>query len=70
MSCGIGCRPGSDPMCLWLWGRPAATAPIQPLAWEPPYTMSVALKIQKTKKKVNGGVPVVAQWVKYSTLSL
>uniref|UniRef100_A0A8D0QKE0 Sodium/potassium-transporting ATPase subunit alpha n=1 Tax=Sus scrofa TaxID=9823 RepID=A0A8D0QKE0_PIG len=23
-------------MLLWLWGRPAATAPIQPLAWEPP----------------------------------
>jgi len=23
---------------LWLWLRPAATAPVRPLAWEPPYT--------------------------------
>ena len=23
-------------MLLWLWCRPEATAPIQPLAWEPP----------------------------------
>jgi len=27
-----------------------ATAPIRPLAWEPPYAMDVALKGQKTKK--------------------
>ena len=27
----------SDPSLLWLWCRLAATAPIQPLAWEPPY---------------------------------
>ena len=33
----------------WLWSRPAATAPIQPLAWERP--CAVALKRQKTKKK-------------------
>ena len=26
-----------DPALLWLWHRPAATAPIRPLAWEPPY---------------------------------
>ena len=36
---------------LWLWHRPAAIAPIQPLAWEPPYAMDVALKSQKKKKK-------------------
>ena len=24
-----------DPALLWLWRRPEATAPIQPLAWEP-----------------------------------
>ena len=29
---------------LWLWCRPAATAPICPLAWELPYTTSAALK--------------------------
>ena len=26
-----------DPALLWLWCRPAATAPIQPPAWERPY---------------------------------
>ena len=36
MSCGVGCRPGSDLMLLWLWGRPASVAPTGPLAWEPP----------------------------------
>ena len=24
MSCGVGCRQGSDPALLWLWYRPAA----------------------------------------------
>ena len=33
----MGCRRGSDPTLLWLWHRWAATTPIQPLAWEPPY---------------------------------
>ena len=33
-----------------LWRRLAATAQIRPLAWEPPYAMGVALKIQKKKK--------------------
>ena len=37
MSCGVGRRPGLDPFLLWLWCRPEATAPIHPLAWEPPY---------------------------------
>ena len=31
--------------------RPEATAPVRPLAWEPPYAMGVALKRQKTKNK-------------------
>ena len=35
--------------CLWLWHRMAAKAPIQPLAWELPYAVGVALK---RKKKV------------------
>ena len=38
-------------MLLWLWYRPVATAPIRPLAWDPPYAASVALKRQKKKKK-------------------
>ena len=37
VSCGVGCRRGSDLACLWLWRRPAVVAPIQPLAWELPY---------------------------------
>ena len=52
MSSCAGCRLGSDPMLLWLWYRPAATAPIQPLAWELPYAESAALKRQKKKKKL------------------
>ena len=46
----MGCRHGLDPVLLWLWCRLASTAGIQPLAWEPPYAVSTALKI-KTKKK-------------------
>ena len=44
MSCGVGHRRGLDLMLLWLWYRPAATAPILPLAWEPPYATGEALK--------------------------
>ena len=52
MSYGVGHRWGSDLALLWLWRTPAATAPIEPLAWEPPYAEGVALKRQKKKKKV------------------
>ena len=51
MSCGVGRRRGSDPKLLWLWRRLAATAPIGPVAWEPPYATGEALKRQKSKKK-------------------
>ena len=51
MTCGVGRRHGSDPMLLCLWCRPAATAQIQPLAWETPYAAGVALKRKKPKKK-------------------
>ena len=51
MSHGIGRKCGPDPVLLWLWCRPAATAPIQPLAWEPPYAVGMALERQKDKKK-------------------
>ena len=50
MSCGSGCRGGSDLLLLWLWCRLAATALIQPLAWEPPYATGTALK-NKTNKQ-------------------
>ena len=39
-------------LLLWLWHRPVATAPIGPLAWEPPYATKAAQKMaKKTKKK-------------------
>ena len=49
MSCGAGLRGGLDLMLLWLWL--AATALIQPLAWEPPYAAGVAQEI--AKKTIN-----------------
>ena len=51
MSCDVGHRRGLDLAFLLLWCRPATTAPLQPLAWEPPYTVGVALKGPKKKKK-------------------
>ena len=45
MSCGIGHARSLDLALLWC--RPAAVAPIQPLAWEPLYAMGVTLKRQK-----------------------
>ena len=54
MSCGVVRRLGLDPELLWLWCRPAATAPIRPLAWESTYAVGMALekaKKQKTKNK-------------------
>ena len=53
VSCGIGHRLGSDLALLWLWRKPAATALIRLLAWEPPYASGEALKGQKDKKKKN-----------------
>ena len=35
-----------DPELLRTWCGPAATAPIQPLAWELPYATGAALKRQ------------------------
>ena len=40
-----------DPALLWLWCRPAATAPIQPLAWEPPYAAGAAQEMAKRQMK-------------------
>ena len=59
MSRGIGCRQGLDPELLWLWRRPAATAPIRPLDWESPYespyaagaAQEMAKRQNKTKQK-------------------
>ena len=51
VSCGEGRRPGSGPALLWLWRRLAATAPISPLAWEPPYAAGAAQEMAKRQKK-------------------
>ena len=50
LSCGVGGRHGLDPVWLWLCRR-TATAPIQPLTWEPPYAVVQACKDKKKKKK-------------------
>ena len=59
MSYGLDHRYGSDPTLLWLWHRLAATAPIQPLAWEPPCAMGAALKKDPPPKKKEWGL---ARW--------
>ena len=43
-------RRSSDLALLWLWHRPAAVAPIGPLASEPPYAIGVAPPKNKTKQ--------------------
>ena len=50
----LGSIPGltqwiKDVALLWLWLRLAATAPIRPLALEPPYAAGVALENTKQK---------------------
>ena len=55
-SWGIGRRCSSHLALLWLWCRPAAAAPIQPLAWELPYVAGVAFK---KKKKLRHFILVV-----------
>ena len=49
MSCGVGCRLGSDPALLWLWL--AATAPVQSLAWERPHAMGGRRERKEERKK-------------------
>ena len=51
VSCGVGYRRGLDPPLLWLWCRLVATAPIGPLAWEPPYAAGAAQEMAKRQKK-------------------
>ena len=52
VSCGVGRRCCSDMALLWLWQWPAAAAPIQPLAWELPYSKDAALKKKRNKKSI------------------
>ena len=51
----VGLIPGlaqwvGDLVLLWLWHRLVASAPIQPLAWEPPYGADAAPKRKKKLK--------------------
>ena len=53
----MGLIPGlaqwvKDLALLWLWRRLAATALIQPLAWERPCAPGVALKDSEKKQKI------------------
>ena len=51
MNCAVGCRRSSDSALLQLWRRLAATAPIQPLAWETPYALGAAQEMEKKDQK-------------------
>ena len=51
MSCGVGRRRGLGLALLWLRRRPVATAPIRPLAWEPPYATGAALEKDPPQKR-------------------
>ena len=55
-------------MWLWLWHRPEATALIQPLSWEPPF--SVGRQKKKKRKEIfgfpGGGIP--SPWISLLTV--
>ena len=53
MSRGGGWRHGLDVAWLRLWRRPAALAPIRPLAWEPPFAMAAVLKYKTKQNKIH-----------------
>ena len=61
-----GHRCGSDLVLLWC--RPTATAPIQHLAWKPPYAMGKAkkkdkkIRQKKKKKKRQTGILLAYIW--------
>ena len=47
----VGHRCSLDSALLWLWCRPAATAPLRPLAWELTHAAGAALNRKKENKK-------------------
>ena len=51
MSCSVGQRHGLGLALLSLWCKPASTALIGPLSWEPLYATGAALERQKEKKR-------------------
>ena len=62
MSCGVSGRHGSDPLLLWLWCSPAATALIQPVTWELPYAVGMALKRRRKKEVIEESQILAAPW--------
>ena len=60
MSFGVVQRRSSDPVLPWLWYRPAAVAPMGPLAWEPPYAAGAALKNKNENTKWDLRVPPIS----------
>ena len=57
MGCGVGRRHISDLALLWLWCRPAAVAPIRPLAWESLHDVDAAKK-KPHKARISGFKPL------------
>ena len=51
MSCVVVADGGLDLVLLWLWYRPATTALIRPLAWEPPICHECSPKKPKAEKE-------------------
>ena len=50
-----------NPVLLWLWCRPAAAAPVWPLAQELPHAMGASL-IRKKKRQNLNCYPVLKLW--------
>ena len=50
MRCSVGRRYGLDTALLWLLQRTEVVTMIQPLAWDLPYAVGLALKKKKKKK--------------------
>ena len=56
---------------LWLWCRPAATAPNGPLTWKLPYAAGAALKKKKWRGVGGGDIKDLSKdllWQGYSWL--
>ena len=51
VTCGVGHSCGSDLVLVWLWCRPAATAPVPSLAWEAPYASGAVLKSKRKQQQ-------------------
>ena len=57
----VGHRHDLDPTLLWLWCSPAAIAPIEPLAWELPYAVGLALGEKKKSLVLLFKIPYIME---------